>query len=332
MSKIFHLLSLYMTAKQVHQIIMEEAADGTLLPRTFFSVFKALWRGDGYVIIVWGIAIAYAECHTSKAFHSIHSVISKKGYNGWHLAMLALANRLQECQRRDRNKIIILACAPNIASWYRKFGFEIQPKESAPKYIWGGRTAKQWAVCNRVWMTCTRSSYLNKRRQGTMARPNAFVKISGNLLENAAVLEWLRELARFYFVVICIGGGEQINAVYKERGLPIKFGPLGRITRSLEERQIARDILEENQAIIQDLLDEKEINARVIIPVEEIGGVLCHINGDIMMLASYLGYDKLFILTTKDRVEKKQLWLKQVGEVFTVIEKGTLDKVEVIGF
>jgi hypothetical protein len=332
MSKLFRLLSLYITARQVHQIITEEVADGTLLPRTFISVFRALWREDGYAVVMWGTAIAYAECHTNKTFHSIHSVISKKGYNGWHLAMLALANRLQECQRRDNNKIVILACAPNLAGWYAKLGFEIQPKETAPRYIWGGRTAAEWASCNRIWMICTRSSYIKKRRQGTMARPNAFVKISGNLLDNIAVLEWLHELSRFYFVVVCIGGGEQINNAYKERGLPIKFCPLGRITRSLEERQIARDILEENQAIIQDLLDVNDVNARVIVPVEEIGGVLCHINGDIMMLASYLGYDKLFILTTKDRVDKKKLWLKQVAEVFTVIEKGTLDKVEVIGF
>lgn len=344
MSKLFRLLSIFMIAVQVHQLIMEEVANGTLLPRTFLSVFKALWCGDGYPIIIWGIVMAYAECHTTKAFHSIHSVVSRKDYKNWHLAMLALANRLQECQRRDKNKIIILACAPSLAGWYAKFGFKIQPKESAPEYIRGGRSLEEWTVCDRVWMICTRLSYLEKKRQGMMARPNAFVKISGSLLGNPAVLEWLRELARFYFVVICIGGGEQINKAFEAKGIPINFGPLGRITRSFVERQIARDILEKNQAITQDLLDEEGVNARVIVPVMEVGGVICHVNGDAMILTAYLGYDKLFILTTEDKVEQKKLWLEQVAEVFSVIEKGkidntepvtekkTLDKIEVIGF
>jgi len=165
-----------------------------------------------------------------------------------------------------------------------------------------------------------------------MNRQNAFVKISGNLLDNLQVLDWLKELAKNYFVAICIGGGEQINEAFKQADYPIVFGPLGRVTRLLEERQLARDVLERNQAQIQDMLWEKGIAAQVIIPVVEIGGVLCHINGDIMMLAVYLGYDKLFLLTTKDRVEKKKLWILQVAEVFEAIEKGELDKIEIVGF
>lgn len=165
-----------------------------------------------------------------------------------------------------------------------------------------------------------------------MAKPNAFVKVSGNLLENEEVLEWLREHGKKYYLVICIGGGEQINEAFREKGFEIKFGPLGRITNSLAERQLARDVLEQNEAIIQDMLDEKGISARVLIPVDDVAGVLCHVNGDIKLLSAYLGYDKLFLLTPKDRVEKKELWLKDVAKVFEVIEKGDLDKIEVIGF
>ncbi len=165
-----------------------------------------------------------------------------------------------------------------------------------------------------------------------MAKPNAFVKISGNLLEKEEVVEWLKELSKQYFIAICIGGGEQINEAFKERGFDIKFGPLGRITESLEERQLARDILEKNEALTQDLVDEKGINARVIIPVETMATVLCHVNGDVMALAAYNGFDKIFLLTLKDRAEKKRLWVEKVAEIFEVIEKGKLDKIEVIGF
>lgn len=162
-----------------------------------------------------------------------------------------------------------------------------------------------------------------------MARPNAFVKISGNLLQNTAVEKWLRTLAESYFVVVCIGGGEQINEAFSEREWPVRFGPLGRITTSLPERQVARDALEQNQAAVQDMLDEKGINARVIIPVEEIGGVLCHVNGDVLMLAAYLGFDKLFLLTLTERVERKKEWLQKVGKALGEAE---LCKIEILGF
>lgn len=165
-----------------------------------------------------------------------------------------------------------------------------------------------------------------------MPKPNAFVKISGNLLENAAVLEWLRELAKIYFVAICIGGGEQINEAFEKQGFPIEFGLLGRETSSLEGRQLARDVLERNQASIQDQLDDVGVNARVIIPVTDIGSVLCHINGDVLFLAAYIGFDKLFMLTTEDKVKAKKLWLEQIIAALKVNNKGELNKIEVVGF
>lgn len=165
-----------------------------------------------------------------------------------------------------------------------------------------------------------------------MAKPSAFVKISGNLLGNEQVASWLKELASDYHVCICVGGGEQISQAFAKRGIETRFGPLGRITANFDERQLARDVLEKNQAEIQDQLDSLQIAARVIIPVAEIGSVLCHINGDIMLLAAYNGYDRLYLLTTTERVAKKQVWVSQVASVFSAIEKGELDKIEVIGF
>jgi len=165
-----------------------------------------------------------------------------------------------------------------------------------------------------------------------MAKPNAFVKISGSLIEKEEVLEWLKNISKQYFVAICIGGGRQINEAFKERGFNVRFGPMGRITKTLEEKQLARDVLEKNQAVIQDMVDEMGISARVIIPVDDVATVLCPVNGDVKVLAAYNGYDKIFILTSKERARKKRLWVKRVAKVFEVIERGELDKIEVLGF
>ncbi len=48
------------------------------------------------------------------------------------------------------------------------------------------------------------------------------------------------------------------------------------------------------------------VHASVVIPVIEIGTVLCHVNGDQFILAVYHGFDALWVVTTKDRVEKKK--------------------------
>lgn len=152
-------------------------------------------------------------------------------------------------------------------------------------------------------------------------RKTVFIKVSGDLVDSEDVLHWIKDLTKEYYVVICIGGGKQINTTFEELNKQIgKHGPLGRETSTLEDRQIARNVLEKNQANLQDTLASKGIYATVIIPVLDIGSVLCHVNGDILTLTSYHGYDKLYIITTKDRVEDKQ------RKFFTY------PKIEVIGF
>ena len=148
----------------------------------------------------------------------------------------------------------------------------------------------------------------------------ALLKVSGDLVTRPDVMEWVRLLSKTYFVVICVGGGSQINEEFRRRGLKIDFGPLGRRTKTFEERQLARDILEQNQARVQDLLAENGIKAIVIIPVLDIGSVLCHINGDVFVRAAYLGFDDLYILTYESRKADKE-------EVFK-----DLRRVKVVGF
>jgi len=153
-----------------------------------------------------------------------------------------------------------------------------------------------------------------------MAKENVLVKISGNLIENNSVISWLQQLAEKFHVVICTGGGTQINEAFEKHGFEIKFGPYGRETASFEERQIARDVLEINQLQIQDLLQEKNINAEVVIPVRNIGSVLCHINGDLFVLEGLLGFDRACVLTELGNVDNKKIFYQQYP------------KIEVIGF
>lgn len=151
-------------------------------------------------------------------------------------------------------------------------------------------------------------------------RKTAFVKVSGDLVSRADAIAWIKKLSKDHFTVICTGGGTHISEEFKKHGHEIKFGPLGRETDTFEMRQLARDVLEKNQTKIQDLLAKNKISATVIIPVVDIGSVLCHINGDVFVRAAYLGFDKLFILTYNDRADAKQKEFKK------------LPKIKVIGF
>lgn len=137
-------------------------------------------------------------------------------------------------------------------------------------------------------------------------RKNCFIKISGDMLGDE-VLHWIKELSEEYFVVVCVGGGTQINEAFAAADLPVReFGPLGRETETLRERQLARDVLEKNQTDIQDRLADLGVHANVVIPVIEIGTVLCHVNGDQFILSTYHGFDILYVVTTKDRAKKKK--------------------------
>lgn len=154
-----------------------------------------------------------------------------------------------------------------------------------------------------------------------MGRQTALVKISGDLCRRDDVLEWIRRLSVEYFTVILVGGGTQINEAFEKAGFKIpKHGPLGRETESFKQSQLARDVLEENQEEIQNLLASRGVMATVVIPVLDIGSVLCHINGDTYILTAYLGFDKIHVLTYNNRVAAKKRQFKKYL------------KIEVIGF
>ena len=151
-------------------------------------------------------------------------------------------------------------------------------------------------------------------------RKTAFVKVSGDLVTRRDVIKWLGELTQTHYVVICVGGGLQINREFRRRGIPRDFGPLGRRNKTFKEKQLARNILEKNQIKVQDYLAEKGITAVVIIPVLDLGSVLCHVNGDTMVEVAYIGFDDLFVITTEGRKADKEK------------DFGNLRRVQVIGF
>ena len=165
-----------------------------------------------------------------------------------------------------------------------------------------------------------------------MAKQNALIKIFGSLLKDKKAIKQIKKISAKYFTVVLIGGGKKINEAFEKRGWKVKFGPLGRITKTFEEKQLARDILEKNQELFQDIISENGISAKVIIPVDDIATVLCHVNGDVKVLSAYNGFDKIFIFTFKDIVEKKRKWLKKLAECFKHIGNGPIDKIEVVGF
>lgn len=140
-----------------------------------------------------------------------------------------------------------------------------------------------------------------------MGRKSVFIKVSGDLFLSEDFLGGLMKITKDFFVVICVGGGTQINEAFKKNGHEIKkHSSLGREMNSFDEKQLARDVLEKNQAILQDILADKKIPATVIIPVIDVGSVLCHVNGDTFVRTIYLGFDQIYIATTKNRAEQKR--------------------------
>lgn len=148
-----------------------------------------------------------------------------------------------------------------------------------------------------------------------MSRKNCFIKLSGDTI-SSTVIEWIEQLSKDYFVVVCVGGGTQINDAFNKAGYTHMIkGPLGRECSTFEQRQLARDILEKNQSTVQDLLAEKGVHVNVVIPVIEIGTVLCHLDGDTMALNAYLGFDVIFVVTTPERLADKQSKFAQYPKI-----------------
>ena len=154
-------------------------------------------------------------------------------------------------------------------------------------------------------------------------RPNCLIKLSGDAVGISDELKnFIREKMKTHFVVVLVGGGRQINDEFRRRGwnelADRPHGVLGRELDTLEQKQVARDVLERNQARVQDLLAQEGIMVTVEIPVFYPGTVLTHLNGDLFVQACYLSFQELFIITTPERVQQKRNQFQHLPKIRVV--------------
>jgi len=130
------------------------------------------------------------------------------------------------------------------------------------------------------------------------------VKVSGDLGNDERFYDWLSSIINpaDKLFVLC-GGGTLITEVLEQQSIPFEFGPNGREIQSPEGKDLARLALETQRTIVVKRLQEKAIDATVLIPVTEIGDKICHINGDNYAIALYPNFDRIIIVTSKERVK-----------------------------
>lgn len=143
---------------------------------------------------------------------------------------------------------------------------------------------------------------------------NVLIKVSGDLHDHPEFLSFTTTKAQSNYVVVICGGGTKISQALQEAGFDIKFDDQhGRITETWQERKIARDILETEAKKLEDKFVGKGI--MVMAPILYAGSVICHINGDNLVKALYLGFDEIYVFTTKYRLEAKKKIFQQFPKV-----------------
>ena len=145
-----------------------------------------------------------------------------------------------------------------------------------------------------------------------------FMKASGDLVLHPDFIEAITKQSQENHVVVCVGGGGQINRTFAELGTgedKERHGPLGRELKTLTQKNIAKEVLENHKTQLEAVLQAGNIDATVLIPVLDIDGIMCHINGDQMVRAVYIGFDELYVFTTDERLEKKNLEFDDLPKV-----------------
>lgn len=134
---------------------------------------------------------------------------------------------------------------------------------------------------------------------------NILVKGSGDTTNSQQFFDFVAEKARNNYVVVICGGGTKISFALKKAGYAIEYDALGRrVTKTWEERMIMRDVLEHEEKRLQDKFVGKGVV--VVSPILYAGSALCPINGDDLVKAYDLGFDEIYVLTKKERIEKKK--------------------------
>ena len=140
------------------------------------------------------------------------------------------------------------------------------------------------------------------------------IKGSGDITESQKFFDFtVGKAAEKYTVVIC-GGGTKINLALEKAGYTIEFDAMDRrVTKTWEERIIMRDILEREEKMLQDKFVGKGVV--VIPPILYAASALCPINGDDLVKAYELGFDEIYVFTTKERLEKKKAIFQNFSKI-----------------
>lgn len=159
-----------------------------------------------------------------------------------------------------------------------------------------------------------------------MASKNVLIKASGDVTWSSEFLNFTRRKAKDNYVVVICGGGTKVSKELKAAGYEVRFDENhGRITETLTERRIARDVLECEAQKLEDRFVGKGVV--VLPPILYAGSVLCHINADNLVKAYYLGFDEIYVFTRQDRLDAKQESFRSYPkvQVIGVISKLSID-------
>ncbi|MEK7150876.1 MAG: hypothetical protein AAB783_01620 [Patescibacteria group bacterium] len=140
---------------------------------------------------------------------------------------------------------------------------------------------------------------------------NVLIKVSGDAKSIPLVEGFIRSEAekKERHVVVLVGGGTEISRQLKSAGYPVAFNetfqPPRRITRTRQEKLIVQGVLADEVTDWQTRLADMP-NIKIISPFQDIGGVLCNVNGDDFVKMCCTEFDEVIVVTRSDRVDAKQ--------------------------
>ena len=113
-------------------------------------------------------------------------------------------------------------------------------------------------------------------------------------------------------------GGTQINRTLDQNGIGFTKHPrLGRDT-SQDGYRLAAKVLWENRHALEKALKARNVFSEVLLPIITLHGVKCHLDGDLMVLNAYWGFDELYVVTTSDRIAAKQELFVDLPKVMVI--------------
>jgi N-acetylglutamate synthase-like GNAT family acetyltransferase len=167
----YKCLSSIMIAKSAVKLIASLAINGTILPRSFWGIYKALLLDRGFALIQEGKVVGYAEIIVCKNVFVLVSVSADPSIRNKGIGWTVVSDRIDYVFSLDPNKPIVLACSNDdkigLVSFYRKFGFVEMHKENAPKEVRHGRSDLEWMASDRAWMMIKNKEYWEVRREKT---------------------------------------------------------------------------------------------------------------------------------------------------------------------